>query len=313
MRRRSFLKHFLAIFLLSIIFFAGCKNSPTEPESLEPMTDQGALEKIAEEDSALSSFDSNYNEEDAMSVMGKSNTQIYPIRVGHKVRLVSKNLNIEFVGDTAYGTLTKTYEGTLLISASYSSEKDTADTLIQKPFTSVITRKIIFIKTAHTDRPMKNWRIGAISLPEGGVLSSNIDIKKLTAFLPNGDTLVITSPNEYFLDRRFRHWWRDIPIVLRDRDVKIQVEVFSAYEKDDFVTLTYGADRKGFHRSKKRFELVSSTQNGNGYDKVYEQTYETHQFPGFYHAIINAFPNQVIFDDSAPVENEMWGIPYFVK
>ena len=59
--------------------------------------------------------------------------------------------------------------------------------------------------------------------------------------------------------------------------------------------------------------MVSSTQTGNGYDKVYEQTFETHQWPGYFHAVINATPRQVVTDDSTPVESNTWGIPYIVK
>ena len=91
------------------------------------------------------------------------------------------------------------------------------------------------------------------------------------------------------------------------------MELTSAYADTDFVTLTFGADRFGMHRTKKKFELISSTQNGNVYDKVYEQTYRTHQYVGFYHAIINAMPKQVVFDDATPVEMESWGVPYFVR
>jgi hypothetical protein len=93
----------------------------------------------------------------------------------------------------------------------------------------------------------------------------------------------------------------------------LQVELTSAYSDTDFVTLTFGADRFGYHRIKKRFELISSTPNGNFFDKVYEQTYTTNQYPGFFHAIINAMPQQVVYDDATPVEMESWGVPYFIK
>ena len=79
------------------------------------------------------------------------------------------------------------------------------------------------------------------------------------------------------------------------------------------MTLTHGGDPRGLHRGKVKFDFVSSTQSGGGYDKVYEQTFETHQWPGFFHAVINASPGQVIKDDSAPVEISTWGIPYVVK
>ena len=316
MKKTEFVKRFfIPLMLLAVLaFFAGCQDEMTvEPgDPGEPTTDLGALEKIVELDSSLSSFEANYNEDGLMDFLGKTEEAIYPFRVGHRMRLVSKNLNINFEDSLAYGTLTKTFEGVLFIAASYDPNASEPDTVIEKPFTSVITRNLIFKKIANTDHPFRNWRLVAISLPEGGTQSPNIDITKLTVFLPDGDTIVIESPNEYFL-RRGDHWWRHFPIIRRGESILLRVELFSAYEEEDFVTLTYNADRRGDHRVKRLFELISSTPVNDGFKKVYEQTFTAHQFPGHYHAIINAMPKQVIFDDSTPVEAEAWGMPYFVR
>jgi hypothetical protein len=282
-----------------------------DPGDTEPTTDQAALEKLVDEDSSLTSFDYNYNEEGVMDFLGKVNTPIYPFRIGQKMRLVNRTLSIDIQDTIAYGTLTKTFEGILYIAASYDSSANKPDTLIEKTFTAVVTRNLIFKKIADTPFPRRNWVLAAISLPEGGTQSPNIDLMKMTIFLPNGDTITVDSPNDYFL-RRGWGWWRNMPIIGRDDSVKISVEVFSNYEEDDFVTLTWGANRWIKHRVKRLFDLVSSTPNGTGWDKVYEQTFVTQQWPGFYHAIINAMPQQVVLDDSTPVEAEAWGIPYFV-
>jgi len=314
--RRS-LRRFLSVFtVVSLLFLVGCQDTLVDPGVTEPTTDQEAMEKIADEDSSLQSFDEAYNEDELMDFgLGKIQAQIYPFRVWHRVHLVSRNLNVDIQGDTAYATLTKIYEGTLFIAASYDSGATSPDTLIQKIFTATVTRNLIFVKVANTPRPFLNWRLAAVSLPEGGVLSSNIDIKKLTIFLPNGDTLVVESPNDYYLSRHhgWLWWWRDIPIIPRHDSVLVRVELFSAYEEEDFVTVTFGRNKFGGDRYKRRFEFISSTQVVGGYEKVYEQTFRTHGFHGFFHAVINAFPRQVIFDDAAPVESSMWGIPYFVK
>lgn len=306
-------KRFLPFLLLGlIVIFFGCQDElVVDPVETEPTTDQAALEKIVDEDSALTSFDYNYNEEGLMDFLGKVDVPIYPFRVGHKMRLVNRTLSIDIQDTIAYGILTKTFEGILFIAANYDSLGTEPDTVIQKPFTAVVTRNLIFRKIAHTPYPMRNWVIAAISLPEGGTQSPNIDIMKLTMFLSNGDTLQIESPNDYYLTRR-HGWWRQIPILRRGEPVMLRVKLYSAYEEEDFVTLTYGANRFHNHRAKKLFELVSSTPSGNGWEKVYEQTYTTHQWPGFYHAVINAMPRQVVYDDATPVESEAWGVPYFV-
>jgi hypothetical protein len=316
MKKHQYLSRYIVAFvaLAMIALFVRCQDEMVvDPVNTEPTTDQGALEKLVDEDSSLSSFDYNYDEEGLMDFLGKTSTDIYPFRVGRKMRLVNRNLSINYQDTIAYGTLTKTFEGLLLIAASYDSGAVKPDTLIEKPFTAVVTRNIIFKKVANSPYPLRNWVIAAISLPEGGTQSPNIDVMKLTAFLPNGDTLMIESPNDYYLLRKGWGWWRKIPIVQRGESVHLRVELYSLYEEEDFVTLTYGANRwHKKHRAKKIFELVSQSPNGNGWDKVYEQTYTTHQWPGFYHAVINAMPRQVIFDDEAPVESEAWGIPYFV-
>jgi hypothetical protein len=309
-------KNLLPIIILAIFsFFTACQEE-TSVQTSEPKTDKEAMIQIADEDSLLSSFEPNFNEDGVMDVMGKINTPIYPVKVGQRMRLVNRVLDINVQGDTAYGTLTKTFEGTLFILAKYDTASTQPDTLIQKPFTSVITRKLVFIKIANTEFPKRNWVLAAVSLPEGGTQTpESINITKMTVFLPNGDTLVINSPNDYYLYRRWGFWWRwrNFPVVPANSQLTIRVEVTSAYEQDDFVTLTFGADARGLHRAKKRFVLVSSTFNGTSYDKVYEQTFQTHQYRGFFHAVLNAMPGQVVLDDSAPVEQESWGVPYFIR
>ncbi|MBK7227986.1 MAG: hypothetical protein IPH97_03740 [Ignavibacteriales bacterium] len=307
-------RFFLPMLILGILsFFVACQDESTiQPEA---DTDEAALLKIADEDSALSSFDPNFDEGSESEFLGKTNTDIYPFKVGHHMKLVNRNLNITFEGDTAYGVLTKTFDGTLFIKGSYDPNATNPDTLIKKVFSATVTRNIVFIKIANTTNRLKNWRIAAISLPEGGTQSPNIDITKLTAFLPNGDTLVINSPNDYYLVRNWGYWWRwnHIPTVLLNQDVTLRVELNSAYADSDFVTLTFGADRNGMHRVKKQFELVSSTQNGNIYEKVYERTFTPNHSLGFHHAIINAMPKQVVYDDQTAVEMESWGIPYYLR
>jgi hypothetical protein len=301
----------------SFLLLAGCKDSVMETEDdTEPTTDKEAMERIVDEDSSLSSFNEVYNEEDLADFgLGKIQEPIYPFKVWHRVHLVNRNLNITFEGDTAYGVLTKTFEGTLFIAASYDSAAVEPDTIIQKVFTATVTRNLIFVKVANTPRPLLNWKLVAVSLPEGGVLSENIDIRKLSIFLPGGDTLVINSPNDYYLIRHrgWFGWWRDIPAIPQLDSVLVRVEIFSAYEDQDFVTVTFGRNKFGGQKHKRLFNFISQTPVSGGFEKVYEQEFRTHTIPGFFHAVINAFPRDVIFDDKTAVESSMWGIPYYVR
>lgn len=305
-------RNFILLFSLALGFLLiGCqeKNSITDPGT---ETDREAMKALVEEDSSLTSFDYNYNEGGFTEALGKIQETIYPFRVGVEVNLVNLNISIDVQGDTAYGTITKDFEGTLLIEASFDSNAIVPDTVIEKAFASTVTRNVIFKKINNTPYPRRNWVIAAISLPEGGTSSPNIDIQKVTVFLPNGDTLSIESPNDYYLKRGWG-WWRQIPVIRPGENVTVRVELYSGYEENDYVSLVYGANRWCHQRGKKLFDFVSSTPNGNGYDKVYEQTFTAHNFPGFFHAVINAIPRQVLHDDAAPVESETWGIPYIIK
>ena len=297
----------------------GCKSDNTilDPGNTGSQTDEQALLKLTDNDESLESFEPNYNEENAMDFgLGKTSTQIYPLRVGQRMFLVDRSMDVTFDGDSAIGLLTKNFSGTLYIAGSYtpadSNGHNTIDTVLQKQFSTTVTRKIIFEKRANTALPDSNWKIKAISLPEGGTLNPAVEIASVSIFYPSGDSMLITEPNEYFLYRGpgFRH---QIPVLHRFRDVRVVVEVNSAYADTDYVTLTYGAMRSNrLHRSKKRFELVSSTFDGTTYHKTYEGTWKTLQFPGWKHAIINIIPFQAVNDDSAPVEENTWGIPYIV-
>lgn len=307
---------FNLLVIILFVFFIGCQDSVVDPEESDPSTDQEAFLKIADEDSSLESFDEVFNEENLMDFgLGKIKAEIFPFKVGHRVHLINRNLDVDIQGDTAYGLLTTNYEGILFISASYDSGSASPDTIIQKPFTATITRNLIFVKVANTKRPLLNWKLAAVSLPEGGVLSPNIEIQKITVTLTNGESIVVDSPNDFYLSRRIGWiWrWRDIPVVSKNDSVTVKVELFSSYEDDDFVTVTFGKNNFGGIRVKRRFEHVSSTPAAGGYTKVYEQTFRTYGHPGFFHAVVNAFPAQVIYDDATPVENSVWGIPYFVK
>lgn len=301
------------VILMLLSFLSACQEDAVVQAPEDVTTDRQALERMVEEDSALTSFEPNFDDSE-YETLGKIEEEIYPLRVWKKMRLVNKNLTIDFQDTLAYGHLTLSFEGKLVIAASYDSNSVEPDTLIEKPCNEVITRNIIFKKIGNSPQPLRNWIIAAISLPEGGTVIQprSIDILKLTAYFENNDSLVIESPNDFYL-RRGWGAWRNIPRLQISQSVTLKLEVYSDFEEEDYVSLTYGANKWIRHRVRKLFELESSVQSGNGWLKVYVQTYTAHNFPGFYHAVINAMPKQVIHDDVSPVEFECWGIPYLVR
>ncbi|NOX66945.1 MAG: hypothetical protein GXO85_14400 [Chlorobi bacterium] len=316
------MKHLKSLTINSLIvamllfLFSACQedSSITEPTG---GSDYDQIQKVISDDEVIQSFEPNYNEEEAMDLLtGGLAKTIYPVRVGQKMVLVNKNIDIDIQGDSAYAFITNTFKGILFIAASYDEfstvDSNTVDTLIQKEFTATTTRNVVLVKRDNKINPLQNWKIVKVSLPEGGVITDNIQITKMSIYLPNGNEIVVDSPNDYYLTRDpgLRH---QLPIIGRGEEVTIRMEVRSKYADDDFVTLTWGAFRSGrYHRSKKLFELVSSEFDGQYYNKVYENTWRANYYPGFKHAIINAMPKQVIYDDETPVETSTWGIPYLV-
>ncbi len=363
-----------------ILMLAACDNSnPNAPEEFIVANDYEALNKIVETDESIQSFELNYNEEDVMdflsSGMAKITTEIYPIRYGQKMVLVDRVFETEIVGDTAYATLTKTFDGVLFVAASFdettasmfggnsgmgSGQGDCddpigdgignhdgtgsnsgnggkgkhgskgsgnngensgnyanggfmADTLISKSFTTTVTRKIIFEKIAEDENPLNNWRMVATSLPEGGTITENIAITKVTVDLPDGEKIEVENPNDYYIFKGPGHS-RQMPHMGRGEQINLTVELQSAYADTDYVSLTYGAMKKGKkNRAKKLFELVSSEFDGTVYNKVYKGTWEVRQARGYKHAVINVLPKQVLYDTTTPVEEKSWGIPYKVN
>lgn len=306
-----------AVLLFGGFWFTGCsENTSTEPGA-SVSTDKQAFETMAGNDEELASFEPAYNEEQAMPfVFGSLSKTMYPIKVGQRMIRVSRTMEVTQQGDTAYGTITQKFEGVLFVAASYdpANKGDFAsiDTVVSKPFNTTITRRVAFVKVARTEHPLNNWRILAVSLPEGGTLTENVKITAMTISLPGGDTLRITSPLDYLLYRnqaRRRH----LPNISKGEEVRVRLEVRSAYADTDFVTLTFGADKKGLHRSKRLFTLVSSEFDGTYYRKVYENTWKSNNYMGHFHAIVNVMPRQVVYDDATAVESNTWGIPYYVK
>ena len=306
------------LMLLSFLFFTACSQEDALVTSDDEFSnDQEAIAKLIEDDEAVQSFEPNFNEEDVMSFYGKVAAEIFPVRVGQKMILTDRNYDVNIIGDSTFVSVTHTFEGILFIAASYDEftpgDSNVVDTLLQKDFITQVKRNIIMVKIGNHERPILNWKVKSVSLPEGGTLSENIEIKKMTLTFNDGEVIEITEPTEYYFSR-IPGFNNQIPVFGRNEDVIVNIELQSAYADTDFVSLTWGALRgMPHHRVKRKFDLVSSEFDGTYYQKTYQQTLKTHFIPGFRHAVINAIPKQVVFDDASEVELNSWGMPYAVR
>ena len=302
-----------------ILFFAafiGCKNSPTDPTDNSQTTEKAALEKMVIDDPAISSFEANYDEEEMMEMsgpmgLGKTTSEIFPVKVGRKITSVTRTFTINEISDTiAEGNLVIVFTGNLLIGVTKDTSTRVIDTVITKPFVTTVERNVKFVKVANTDNPKLNWRIASSSVTKGGTNSPNIYIKSIKAYLPSGDSIIIADPLNYYFSHGLGRM-KEMPSVAMNQEVTLVVEIYSAYAAEDFVALTYGGGQGPMHkRIKGKFTLVSDDGLGN---KVYSQKFHSHPVRGHSHTVIDAMPVQVVKDDVAPVESSAWGFPYIVK
>ena len=321
---KDFSKTLLACSVVAVsVFMFGCKdtvNAPTlgtNSQSNLSAADQQAMSQMADQDSVVATFDPNFNESQTDNFLGKTNNAITPYFVWQHVILTNKTYDFTTVGDSAYLKLTKTYQGVLNIAASNQDTLTKPDTIITKNFASTLVTQLLFLRVDSTSNPMLNWKLLGVSLVSGGanVNTGNFKINSLTLTFGNNDsTITITDPTNFFINRHYGwKWGHSCPEFHMDDSVTVSVEVYSAYADTDFVTLTYGADFFGMHRNKVKLDLVSQTTSGNGYVRVFQRTFNLRNYRGYFSAVLNTLTKQSIYDDSAPVESNTWGLPYKIR
>lgn len=330
---------FVSLVLIGIIFSAGC-NDPlniNEPLSTNNPRTQNFM-SIADKSSSVNSFEPNYSDEQAMSLTGSMNKELYPIKIGQKMKLVEKSLTITKDSSSALGTLVQKYDGKLTIEGSFQKPtigiNSRVDTTIHKSFSTSITRLIKFKKISNTGNDTVDWKIEAISLPVGGTLGNEIQIVKMTLTTQDGNNVVIDNPNSYFFqvgnekkekddddNHEFKigfgtwgYGWKNLLTWYRkNQPVTLSVEVLSKSADPDLITVSYGASLNSNSKSKDKFNLISSIQQGDMFKKVYERKWYTHSFAARMHAVVNALPRTSAYDTDASVEEKTWGIPYRIK
>ncbi|MEW6196054.1 MAG: hypothetical protein AB1521_12960 [Bacteroidota bacterium] len=341
----------LIVAIIVLVIANGCDqgdiNNPFD--SNDPTSK--ALFKITENSPSVNSFTPNYNEEEAMAFSGMANKDLYPIRIGQHLTLTSQDLTLVKDSVTATGTLVQQFDGELIIAGSFQQPtigiNQPVDTVIHKPFSTTITRVIKYEKVSDTGNDTLDWKIVAISLPNGGTDGDYILIQKLTLTAQDGSIVEINNPNEFFFNvgkdkgevrdddddeyeddddedddhGRFGfsagfgwHGWNKLfTWYKRNQKVTLTLEVLSRSSDPDLLTITYGAMMSGGQKSKYRFNLTSNVQEGDYYRKTYERDWKIPSYGGRMHAVINALPRFSAYDTDSTVVEKTWGIPFKVK
>ena len=142
----------------------------------------------------------------------------------------------------------------------------------------------------------------------------------MTLELPNGNTVEITDPEQFWLRYRWKYMFthqrctNDVPEFQAGQSVKLQVTVESTSADTDIVVLRYGY--LGLNKRRTRLALVSEELSGGLYVRVYEisraQPMYMHFHRGFFNMSVDAMTRETLFDDSAPYAVSWWGVPYRV-
>lgn len=299
--RKRMMFSMTGVFMIGLVLW-GCQ-SPTDP-----IEDKFAVFQEMMESDPLFTSDATIlaGDQDVASLsLLKTSAPIIPVIWGRQVTSVTRSVTFEDFSDTVViATVTGTITGNVKIAA-IDSVGDTTITIVSKPFTETVTRKVKFAKIANTDRVRDNWRMREISAVKGGTANSLITINELQAII-GSDTLTVTDPNEYFL-RLGNFAGRQLPSLGMATPIKVRITITSTESDTDFVMLHRPAFLRPVHA---RTALVSQTGSGP-YTRVYEFTWNSH-IKGRHHFYVSAVTRNSLFDDSAPWATQLWGFPYLV-
>ena len=311
------------IIVSSVIFLSSCnKDNSTSSE----LTDQQFIQSVIlngysstsfDEDNVMSRDTTDLNDGSAVSDDG---TMMSPIdslkRWGRIITGVNVNYNINPSGDTMFTVnLTRTITGNYRIIGYYNLGQIDS---VNKPYTEVFYRNIVFKRVARTNYPRLNWRLYKVSCLDGETTqpqtgSSLVQINKVEVYKNSSGTPSYTFNGPNFQDSTIfttRYFGgAGIPYVQRGDQVKILVYTTSQETDPDYVSWHWARNSFGFHRQK--FELLSQSGNQRVYQKTFN-IYSNHGM-GCFNGYISASTHESLYDDDiSKFASDEVGIPYWV-
>jgi hypothetical protein len=316
----------LSASLLAGLFVSGCQKDDglNDQAPLGVTNEEQAMKYYATNDEFVANEEETFADKSAetfdYSTFGKVDAAVTPLRWGRLITSVTRNVSSTIQpGDTlSISLVEKTITGTLKIRG-LNANKDTVT--IDKPFVDTSTRKVVFKRVNRDTRKFwRNWVPVATSLVNGGTVAStpSVKITKLQFVNPNGDEVIVTNPNDYYLRYRwlklFTGGQKDVPELIAGQELKIIVTLESTSPDTDLVALRYGAG----NGQKKRARLTMTSEvNSNGtYTRIFEIARTAPKFVhfhrGFFHMGVEVMTKATLYDDMAPYAVNWWGVPYRV-
>ena len=331
---------FLSIaFGITIIFFGCTKDNPVAFHSR--ITDEQALRAKVERADSIAQFSGSDEatiddhglrepeylgrEDDAIvnsiSTLSGTRDSSSPVRWGRHIKReqIVRDYHIDILGDTgAIVTIVKTIPGEFLVGWGYRTpDTVVVDTIVRKPFTQIVTRKIQFKRVANSDDPHRNWRPVALTLVQGknqGTLTFSItSLEIIDPRLP-APPPVVTDPLNTWLRLGWRH--PAVPVILAGDSIVVHVTITSSNDSNEIVALRHGIDGIGPQRGRARMLLVSVTGSPGNYTRVYEKIFHANaprrDIIARLNAVIDVLSYGSIFSKEEPFTNEFWGMPYIL-
>ncbi|HEY4611814.1 MAG TPA: hypothetical protein VII11_02405 [Bacteroidota bacterium] len=328
MVRRTVLGMTATCVAVVLVVLAGCEPFTALNDNALSTEDAAALKQMILSDPLFTSDPAVLNDGDAPSfsyTLGKTTTPILPLHWGRRITSVSRDVVFDQPNDTTViATLTHTFEGSVFIVAQYSTS-DSARTVIQKPLNEEIVRKIKFYRkersntAAHRDSSHKGWKPAEVSASKGGTLNSQVVINKME--VTTGDeTITITDPTNYFFELGNSGWHLGRPMIVNiglRRQIAVRVTLTSADADTDWVSvhrplMVIAARLDVIKPIQERMKLVSQTQVGSSYERVYEASWNSMPV-GRAAFFVTALTRSSLYDDQAAFSSQVWGVPYITE
>ena len=307
---------------IGVIFAAtNCDKNPADPD--EMLTDVSAIETLVANDPDIfheMGIDDNGAQSPSYSgsSIPKATDEINTIRFGRRGYNHLISIDIDFFGppegpDTmAIATITRSFDGKFIAVEKDTNQSTPEDFIIyEKDMVNGIVRKAKFRRINFTNNPLNNWKLVEVSMAEGQSDPTTISFDEVTIEAPNMEPIIITSPLDYFMNRR-----EGIPTFSPGDTVKVYTTLnnINNYPPEPGTTLLlhFGVDR-WMRRARRPFNDAGFYPDQIAGDGIFSGFWVAQHRPGIYHAVVDAIDNGTIYDDVAPYNSYGWGTVYKIE
>jgi hypothetical protein len=251
---------------------------------------------------------------------------VYPVKWGRHIfwNQVTRKYDIVISpGDSnALVTITKILPGEFWVGIGFKTP-DTlvVDSIIKKPFTEVVKRKVRFIRVARGEHPFRNWVPVAITMVLGKTRPDSLNNFSIASLeveqIGHFDTTYTDPLQTWFRLGLFRG---SIPHFRTGDSIRVRVALNSSNDSAEISHLRFGIAGDGGERRRTVMHLVSTTGGGGSFTRVYERVFVA-RLPRFlpigvlaarFNAVVDVISYGSIYVNDAPFTNEFWGTPYIV-